>query len=193
MHSFVHEAPHGNLTPCISFEFMQNGDLFNYVKKGGRLPDPIVRYYGQQLLEALTEMHRADVCHRDLKLENLVLDSDFNLKVIDFGHACELSGDAGRGFSGDLCGSVGYKAPEIVVGIEYQPQVADLFSLAVTLFMMYTGKQPFFKEASVNDKLYRYFCANSQKTYWEIIENSLTSSFGLCPEFKHLMTHMLAY
>ena len=44
-------------------------------------------------------MHRAGVCHRDLKLSNLVLDAAFNLKVIDFGMACDLSGSDGSGFS----------------------------------------------------------------------------------------------
>ena len=102
-------------------------------------------------------MHRAGVCHRDLKLENLVLDSDFNLKVIDFGLACSVNGTTGRGFCDNNCGTEEYKAPEVTAAIRYQPVVADLFSLAVTMFIIYTGRLPF-KQASVRDERYLYFC-----------------------------------
>ena len=65
-------------------------------------------------------MHRAGICHRDLKCENLVLDADFNLKVIDLGLAIDVSGERGSGFcKKEFCGTRGYKAPEIVVGIGY--------------------------------------------------------------------------
>ena len=57
-----------------------------------------MKAYASQLVTALIAIHKSEVCHRDLKLENLVLDADFKLKVIDFGIACDLSGDAGRGF-----------------------------------------------------------------------------------------------
>ena len=77
---------------CISYELAKNGDFFNYIKVSGSLPKPIVKVYVQQLIKAISSMHQAGVCHRDLKLENLVLDDNFNLKLIDFGFACSLSG-----------------------------------------------------------------------------------------------------
>ena len=65
-------------------------------------------------------MHKAQVCHRDLKLENLALDSDYNLKVIDFGNACSLSGERGSGFyRQERCGTVGYMAPEVLANLAY--------------------------------------------------------------------------
>ena len=61
-----------------------------------------MKFYASQLITGLVEMHKVGICHRDLKLENLVLDADFNLKIIDFGLACPLSGSEGNGFcSGD--------------------------------------------------------------------------------------------
>ena len=136
---------------------MENGDLFRYIQHGGGLPAPIARYYAWQLVEAVSAMHRAGVCHQDLKLENLVLDSDFNLKVIDFGLACSVNGTTGRGFCDNNCGTEEYKAPEVTAAIRYQPVVADLFSLAVVIFIIYTGRLPF-RQASVSDERYLYFC-----------------------------------
>ena len=97
-------------------------------------------------------MHQAGVCHRDLKLENLVLDSDFNLKLIDFGFACSLSGSSGNGFceASEKVGTQGFIAPEIMMECSYQPTVADIFSLGVIIFIMCTGVQPF-RDAHTSD------------------------------------------
>ena len=104
-------------------------------------------------------MHQAGVCHRDLKLDNLVLDSDFNLKVIDFGLACSVNGTTGEGFCDNNCGTEGYKAPEITAAINYNynPVVTDLFALAVMIFIMYTGRLPF-RRANIRDERYVYLC-----------------------------------
>ena len=65
-------------------------------------------------------MHQVDICHRDLKCENLVLDADFNLKVIDLGLAIDVSGERGSGFfEEEFCGTPCYRAPEINLGIAY--------------------------------------------------------------------------
>ena len=64
-------------------------------------------------------MHSAGVCHRDLKLESLVLDSKFNLKVIDFGNSCPIGGDNDSGFSSLVSGTPGYMAPEQLMNLEY--------------------------------------------------------------------------
>ena len=66
-------------------------------------------------------MHRAGVCHRDLKLENLVLDANFNLQVIDFNLACELTGSDGSGYCNDreVIGTPNYMAPEILIHFSY--------------------------------------------------------------------------
>ena len=66
-------------------------------------------------------MHKVGVCHRDLKLENLVLDSDSNLKMIDFGMACSLFGykESGNCLSGEKVGTINYMAPEVALGWSY--------------------------------------------------------------------------
>ena len=107
-------------TPCIVYEYAANGDLFSYLVKRERLPTPIAKFYALQLIRAVGVMHAAQVCHRDLKLDNLVLDSDYNLKIVDFGIACKLSGDHGSGFCRQAkCGTQGYMAPEVLADMKY--------------------------------------------------------------------------
>ena len=79
-------------------ELAENRDLFRYIENFGSLPEPVMKSYVIQLLKAVNAMHRVGVCHRDLKLENLVLDSNFNLKITDFGLACDIVGNSDSGY-----------------------------------------------------------------------------------------------
>ena len=90
--TLTEEGNSSNKQTCIAYDLAENGDLYNYMKGLGGLPLPIVRNYVDQLIQAIGAIHTADVCHRDLKLENIVLDSTFGIKVIDFGISCSLSG-----------------------------------------------------------------------------------------------------
>ena len=134
-------------------------------------------------------MHTAGVCHRDLKLENIVLDAQYNLKVIDLGMACPYA--VPSGFEETVfCGTKGYRAPEIVTMCAYQPYITDLFSLGVIIFSLVTGRFPF-GDASINDPYYEFIVRNNQSKFWQNHERSLGAP--LCPLFKDLMTNMFAY
>ena len=105
----------------------------------------------------------------DIKLENIVLDANFNIKLIDFGFACHISGDSGSSYSDELKGTPAYMTPEMHVGHKYQPVVADMFSLGVLLFIMYTGVQPFTK-ADPSDGLYKHIVYNRLDLFWQCHE-----------------------
>ena len=130
------------------------------------------------------------VCHRDIKLQNLVLDSEFNLKLIDFGMACDISGQAGTGFSQECLGTRNYMAPEIIGQVSYQPVLADLFALGVILFIMHTGREPF-EQASKEDQLYKLIMLNKFELFWSVHENAMGAP--LSSDFKDLMQNMLAF
>ena len=120
-----------------------------------------------QLIMGIGKMHQAGVCHRDLKVDNLALDSHFNIKAIDFGFACDISGTNGQGFCqrGTQVGTPGYMAPEIHLGAKYQPIVADMFSLGVIIFILYAGYPPF-TLATVDDPYYKAICNQEYNYFW---------------------------
>ena len=76
------------------------------------------------------------------------------MKIGDFGVACKISGENKSGFCKTIVGTHGYMAPEMEAGIPYQTISADLFSLGVILFCLYTGHMPFSK-ADVNDNTFK--------------------------------------
>ena len=127
-----------------------NGEIFDYIYEGGDLSEPICRFYFKQLLKALNFLHANGFCHRDIKLENILLDDEFNLKLVDFGFSCPLKGRNGKGFESRKLGTPMYMAPEIINGDFYKGEVVDLFAAAVCLFMMKNSNPPM-ERANIKD------------------------------------------
>ena len=176
--------------PCIAYELAPNGDMFSNIKDSGRLPMPIMKFYAKQLIAGMNAMHKAGICHRDLKLENLVLDAEYNLKIIDFGLASTIEGEEGSSFSQERVGSPGYMAPEIAMGMRYQPVSADLFSLGVIIFTMCTGVMPF-GQADCDDKYYLLIATSKHNAFWAAHEAYNGAPFST--NFKELLNYMFAY
>ena len=80
--------PSGNRTVSfIALELAEAGELFDFVANTGRFAEKVSRYYFKQLLDAIKSCHTSGVFHRDLKAENIFMDSNFDLKLGDFGFA----------------------------------------------------------------------------------------------------------
>ena len=99
--------------------------------------------YFQQLLDAVSYMHRYDIAHRDLKCENLIITDNDKLKVCDFGLAVEFDGEGGAVWRKINCGSLMYMAPEMFAGGEYVATKCDVWAMGVILYSMCTGSFPF--------------------------------------------------
>lgn len=129
----------------IVMEAARNGDMLRYIQRKGALPEPEIRHYFYQLVQAVSYCHSQNICHRDLKCENLLLDKDFKLLLTDFGFSKSMSYDPnGRiTLSNTFCGSAAYAAPEIIQGQSYDPRMHDMWSMGVILYIMSCGHMPF--------------------------------------------------
>jgi serine/threonine protein kinase len=117
----VIEKPNGrkNTVACIVLELSSGGEVFDYVKVCGGFNERVCRFYFRQFINGLSALHRKGITHRDLKLENLLFDENFNLKIADFGFAAPLYGRDGSGKCTTPLGTVSYKAPEIHAELPY--------------------------------------------------------------------------
>jgi serine/threonine protein kinase len=125
----------------LVFEFSPNRDLLDHVNKTGGMPEDECRAMFSQLVAAVSYLHEERrLVHRDLKLENIMLDRNGNIRVIDFGFSKAFS-DREDVFS-SRCGSPAYVAPEVITGRLYTASV-DVWSLGVVLYAMSVGHLPF--------------------------------------------------
>mmetsp|Transcript_18578 Transcript_18578/g.59410 ORF Transcript_18578/g.59410 Transcript_18578/m.59410 type:complete len:336 (+) Transcript_18578:128-1135(+) len=125
----------------IVLELVTGGELFDKIVSTGRFDEPTARAYFRQLICGVEYCHRQGVCHRDLKLDNFVLDGSLTrVQLIDFGLACVCRRETALHRSyGTPC----YSAPEIFGGEVYRGPQVDMWSLGVALATMLAGVLPF--------------------------------------------------
>ena len=139
----------------VVMELVEGGELFDMVADKGRLTEDEARKYFQQLVVAIKYCHANKIAHRDLKLENLLLDRHGNLKISDFGLA-NMQATPDSSVMRTVCGTPNYVAPE-VIRMNGQPRsaqnverqtgyngfTADVWSCGIILFIMLSGRQAF--------------------------------------------------
>ncbi|KAL2842223.1 hypothetical protein BJY01DRAFT_249172 [Aspergillus pseudoustus] len=124
----------------LVLEYVEGGELFDYVSKHGPLPEEEAVRLFRQIIAGLGYCHRFNICHRDLKPENILLDGNHNIKLADFGMAALQP--AGHWLN-TSCGSPHYAAPEIIYGRKYRGDKADIWSCGIILYALLTGFLPF--------------------------------------------------
>ncbi|KAL4284693.1 hypothetical protein GQ457_16G022090 [Hibiscus cannabinus] len=133
------------LTPthlAIVMEYAAGGELFERICNAGRFSEDEARFFFQQLISGVSYCHAMQICHRDLKLENTLLDGSTTprLKICDFGYS---KSSVFHSQPKSTVGTPAYIAPEVLSKKEYDGKIADVWSCGVTLYVMLVGAYPF--------------------------------------------------
>ncbi|XP_052869802.1 uncharacterized protein LOC128275365 [Anopheles cruzii] len=124
----------------LVMEFAAGGELYDYLSERKVLAEEEARRIFRQVSTAIYYCHKHKICHRDLKLENILLDENGNAKIADFGLSNVFDDQR---LLATFCGSPLYASPEIVKGTPYQGPEVDCWSLGVLLYTLVYGAMPF--------------------------------------------------
>ncbi|KAL1854417.1 hypothetical protein Daus18300_011436 [Diaporthe australafricana] len=122
-------------------EYCSGDELYDYLLRHGKLPVDKVQKSFTQLVGAVAYVHQQNCVHRDLKLENILLDKNENVKLLDFGFAREYEGKTN--YLQTFCGTICYSAPEMLKGEKYAGEKVDVWSLGIILYALLCGELPF--------------------------------------------------
>jgi len=175
----------------LVLEYAVYGDFFDVVSKHNKMSEILARTFFHQLIEAISYLHSQNVAHLDLKMENLLLDQDYTLKIADFDLSQCLDSD---GLEGQ--GTVDYRAPEVKERRCEDFIAADLYSVGVILFALFTGTVPYGEteysnDGSGYDDFFRLFNTKNE-LFWKKHSRALFSMDYFSESFKELINRMLA-
>ncbi|HEX6584555.1 MAG TPA: protein kinase [Thermoleophilaceae bacterium] len=143
----VIDAGEDDGAPYIVFEYVEGETLKERIRRLGRLPVSEAVAYAIEIGRALESAHANRLVHRDVKPQNVLIDSDGRAKVTDFGIARSLEAQ-GLTATGRVLGTTDYVSPEQALGHEVTGQ-SDIYSLGIVLYEMLTGETPFKADTQV--------------------------------------------
>ena len=131
-------------------EYISGKDLIEKIIRKKRFDEEQAKKIFFQLLDALTYMHKMNICHRNLRTEHILFDKNNKPKIVGFGYSSFYeSNKTIEGAYGSLC----YACPEIIDEMPYNPELADVWSLGVILYVLTCGYLPFSDEDDNKNKI----------------------------------------
>ena len=154
----------------LVMELIECGELFEKLKLEGALCEEEARHIFQQIVAAVAFCGEHNIAHRDLKLENVLLDAYGRVKISDFGLSSLFSSEAHTAeLMHTTCGTVNYAAPEIFSNQGYDGHLADIWSCGVILYALLMGRLPF-EDEKVSKLIEKIVCANYEEPKYVSLE-----------------------
>ncbi|KAJ4881799.1 CBL-interacting serine/threonine-protein kinase 17 [Raphanus sativus] len=139
----LHEVLASKTKIYMVLECVSGGDLFDRIVTNGKLSETEGRKMFQQLIDGINYCHKKGIFHRDLKLENVLLDANGHIKITDFGLSAMSQHFKEAELLHTTCGSPNYVAPEVLANKGYDGAASDIWSCGVILYVILTGCLPF--------------------------------------------------
>uniref|UniRef100_A0A8C8UNF9 non-specific serine/threonine protein kinase n=1 Tax=Peromyscus maniculatus bairdii TaxID=230844 RepID=A0A8C8UNF9_PERMB len=189
--NFFHVIDTSSTTYLIMEYHASRGDLVSHIEKVGCLQEEQAQHIFTQIVCAVHYCHKNGIAHRDIKLDNILLDGKGSVKLCDFGLAIRVtSGQRSKGF----CGTLEYCAPELFTDTEYDARAVDIWSLGVVLYTMVTASFPFkartysdMKEEMLNP------CYYLPSTLSQNIVNLIVQLFTMMPEQRPRISDIMQH
>ena len=171
-------------------DYASKGELFDYIycsEKG--LDEKHAKLIFHKILKGLQAIHNSGICHRDLKMQNILVDDNFNPKICDFGFGAKIMGEDGSGRLNEFIGTPNYAAPEIYLHRPYDGVKVDIFSMGVVLLNLVTCRMGFV-QATRLDKYYRCIMAKKYNMYWNLVSGIIGN---VSEDLKNLYIKMVTF
>ena len=171
-------------------DYASKGELFDYIycsEKG--LDEKHAKLIFHKILKGLQAIHNSGICHRDLKMQNILVDDNFNPKICDFGFGAKIIGEDGSGRLNEFIGTPNYAAPEIFLHRPYDGVKVDIFSMGVVLLNLVTCRIGFV-QATRLDKYYRCIMAKKYNMYWNLVSDMIGN---VSEDLKNLYIKMVTF
>mmetsp|Transcript_13962 Transcript_13962/g.11935 ORF Transcript_13962/g.11935 Transcript_13962/m.11935 type:complete len:319 (-) Transcript_13962:243-1199(-) len=165
----------------ILYELAPFGDFLQLMKAiRGPMEEKLARTYFHQLVNGLEYLHKNGCAHLDLKLQNLLLGEDYNLKIADF----DLSYKKGDKHLISH-GSKNCRAPELRNSTIKNPYTADLYSVGIIMFNIVVGHMPCCEDGPVNGHDFEELMSTDKAQFWDL-HQSMTAGTHIASGFKDL-------
>jgi serine/threonine protein kinase len=137
---------HLTTSPFHLLEYCENGSFISYLRNQDALTEDIVAFYTEQLLGCMEYVHYKGYAHLDIKLDNILLDDSFNIRLSDFGSAVKIDDQP---FTGFRRGTPKYMAPEVLNlqnGETFDAYKADVYSMGICIYLMLFKRFPVYED-----------------------------------------------